>query len=220
MVRALVNKELRETAPIALLALGVGLWAVLSALGLIGMGLYSNQWASGGSIPFVGNEVLSMQCFVLMAFALALGLRQTAWEVDRATVLFWYHLPVSRPTLLAIKLLVGGSLYLVVGLIPWLLTAVWASLPGSLPAPFYWDMTSPMIRLWLSGLLFYLGSASSGLSTGWWFGSRPLLAIAGLGFALFTAFCPILWIAGPVGLVAAVAFVSNIFWVFEHRDFG
>ena len=68
-------------------------------------------------IPFLDGNFVSAFCFVSVALAVALGLRQTAVESRRGTWLFLLHRPASLWRVLAAKLAVGGGLYLVCGLI-------------------------------------------------------------------------------------------------------
>jgi hypothetical protein len=104
--------------------------------------------------------------------------------------------------------------------LPILVYALWAAMPGTHPGPFEWSMTRPAFQVWLLMPLVYLAAFASGIRPARWFGSRllPLFSVA------FT--CTILtlisrwWlIAFPLFVLVAAAYVSDILWEAETRDY-
>jgi ABC-type transport system involved in multi-copper enzyme maturation permease subunit len=226
MVRAIVTKELRETRVFAALALGLyfvylskltGRWSRLLTQ-LIG-------WAPGmkveaPDVPFVEDNFLTMYFFIGVALAIALGFRQSAWEPSQGTALYLLHLPLTRHTIFLTKLLTGIGLQLVCTLLPILIYATWAAMPGTHPGPFAWSMTGPALHIWLLMPLVYLGAFASGIRPARWFGARllPLVSVAIPAFLL--DFVPYWWlIAFPMLLLVAAVLVSDILLEGETRDF-
>ena len=107
MWKAMVYKELRETGWMALLALALGLWLVIS---LTGTSLAPSVFGFGRGyeIPFVGDEFLRLFAYISGALVIAVGFRQTATESARGTWQFLLHRPVERRRLIAAKLLTGA----------------------------------------------------------------------------------------------------------------
>jgi hypothetical protein len=227
MTSALVSKELRETAGIALVGLAALLLLAMmhigwSPLALLGM---NSPWRGGG-IPFIGDNFV--QQFALVAFGLAavLGFRQAVVDFSGDAQHFLLHLPVSRQQLYLTKLLVGLLLYLVCGVLPILLYACWAATPGTHPSPFEWSMTSLAWMTWLAITAVYLGAFLAGIRPAAWFGTRlaplaasviPLAVIAVLSVTIAASF----W---PLGLLVVAAFdvllVVLILFVVQTRDFA
>jgi len=176
--------------------------------------------AEAPDVPFVQGNFLTILFFVGATLAITLGFRQSAWEPSQGTALYLLHLPLARRTIFLAKLLTGAGLLLVCTLLPILLYATWAAMPGTHPGPFEWSMTGPAFQLWLLMPLVYLGAFASGIRPARWFGSRllPLLSVAFTGYllALVAQWWPI---AVPLLLLAAAAFVSDILWEAETRDF-
>ena len=88
-------------------------------------------------------------CVIGAALAITLGFRQSAWEPSRGTALYLLHLPLGRRAIIVTKLLTGVGLLLGCTLLPILIYATWAAIPGTHPGPFEWSMTGPAFRLWL-----------------------------------------------------------------------
>jgi ABC-type transport system involved in multi-copper enzyme maturation permease subunit len=226
MVLTIVRKELRETWMFA--ALAVGLY-VIYLCQLTGKGsailAHTVWWVPGMNVeppdvPFIQDNFSTMLFFIGAALAIALGFRQSAWEPFQGTALYLLHLPLTRRTVFVTKLLTGIILLLACTLLPILIYATWAAMPGTHPGPFEWSMTEPAIRVWLLMPLVYLGAFASGIRPARWFGSRllPLFSVAFTG----TLLVPLAhWrlIAFAFLLLAAAVLVSNILWEAETRDF-
>jgi ABC-type transport system involved in multi-copper enzyme maturation permease subunit len=172
-------------------------------------------------VPFVQGNFVTMLFLIGAALAITLGFRQSAWEPSQGTALYLFHLPLGRRTIIVTKLLTGIGVLLVCTLLPIMVYATWAAMPGTHPGPFEWSMTGPALHVWLVMPLLYLGAFASGIGPGRWFGSRllPLVSIAVP--ALFLSVAEPYWwlIAFPLLLLVAAVLVSNILWVAETRDF-
>jgi ABC-type transport system involved in multi-copper enzyme maturation permease subunit len=225
MVPALVRKELRETRAFAALALILYLIFVSKLTGQGGPLLASLLTFAVGmgrvpaEIPFVQDQFQPVLLLIGGALAIALGLRQSAWEPSQGTALYLLHLPLARRTILATKLLTGIGLLLACTLLPILAYAAWAATPGTHPGPFEWTMTGPAFRIWSLLPLVYLGAFASGLRPGRWFGSRLLPLFASLPAVLVLYEAPPWWLMGPLLVLVAAVLVSDILWVAATRDF-
>lgn len=218
MLRAMWWKELRETAWIAAVALLAYVYVASEAASL---SLWPGQVRYDRELPFVGDSFLTGFGIVSGLLVIALGLRQSLGESHRDTYLFLLHRPVARWKIVAMKLASGASLYLVLAALPVLSLAAWAATPGSHPAPFFWSMTDPAWRLWLSMIVLYLAAFLSGMRPARWFGTRLLpLAAASVAVAVLQ-FIPWWWIFGLALLaVAAALAVRLILFVSETRDYA
>jgi hypothetical protein len=226
MVQAIVAKEFRETR-------------MLAALALVVYGVYlsklTGHWnhflsqflgwlpgLSGGmpDLPFVQDDFAIPYGFIGFSLAIALGFRQSAWEVNQGTAPYLLHRPISRRSIILTKLLTGAGLQLACTLVPILIFGAWAATPGTHAAPFEWSMTGPFVHIWLVMPLVYLGAFASGIRPARWFGSRllPLVSVAVLAFLLQFVFR---WwpIALPAFLFTAAALISGILLEVETRDF-
>ncbi len=226
MVLAIVRKELRETWMFAALALGLYVVYLSVLTGKLGYVLTQLVgWIPGMSeqpsdVPFVQGGFASKLFFIGAALAITLGFRQSAWEPSQGTALYLLHLPLTRRTIFVTKLLTGIVLLLACTLLPILLYATWAAMPGTHAGPFEWSMTVPAFQVWLLTPLVYLGAFASGIRPARWFGSRllPLLSVALAATLLATA--SQWWLlAAPLFLLVAVVLVSDILWEAETRDF-
>jgi len=215
-----VLKELRETAWIALVGLVAHLAFVANCAGYAVVPFWPNR-TYGGAIPFLNDSFLTSFCFVSIALAVGLGLRQTAVESGRGTWLFLLHRPVSMRRVLAVKLAVGAGLYLICGLIAILSYAAWAKLPGRHASPFLWWMTADAWKAWSLIAVVYLATFLAGIRPARWFGTRLLpLAAGGILAALlvFLMFWPLLGIAAFFLVAACLVGLSH--FIARTRDFS
>jgi ABC-type transport system involved in multi-copper enzyme maturation permease subunit len=226
MVLTIVSKELRETRAFAALALGLYLLYVIKLTGNLSPLLTTMlRWAPGMNaespdVPFVSDNFLTMDLYIGGALAIALGFRQSAWEPSQGTALYLLHLPLARRTIFVTKLVTGIGLLLLCTLVPILLYATWAAMPGTHPSPFEWTMTGPALRVWLLMPLVYLGAFASGIRPARWFGSRLLPLVSVALPAVFAFAFPLWWLIGfPLLLLVAAVLLSDILWVAETRDF-
>jgi ABC-type transport system involved in multi-copper enzyme maturation permease subunit len=168
----------------------------------------------------VQDNFSTMLFFIGAALAITLGFRQSAWEPFQGTALYLLHLPLTRRTIFLTKLLTGIGLLLVCTLLPILIYGVWAAMPGTHPGPFEWSMTRTAFQVWFLMPLVYLGAFASGIRSARWFGSRllPLFSVAFAG-TLLTMLAQWWLIAAPLFVLVATAYVSNILWEADTRDF-
>jgi hypothetical protein len=226
MVLAIVRKELRETGLFAALAVGVYLIYLSRLTGKWSRALTSLfGWVPGlnveaPDIPFVQDNFVTILFFIGVALAITLGFRQSAWEPSQGTAQYLLHLPLPRHAIIMTKLATGIGILLVCTLLPIVIYAIWAAVPGTHPGPFEWSMTSLAFHIWLSMPLAYLGAFVSGIRPARWFGSRlmPLLSVAVPG--IYLNLLPHWWlIAFPLLLLVGAVLVSDILWEAETRDF-
>jgi ABC-type transport system involved in multi-copper enzyme maturation permease subunit len=226
MVLAIVRKELRETRAFAAIALGLYLIFLIKLTGKWGSLLsHFFAWVPGmnaetAEVPFVQDNFSITFFFVGVALAIALGLRQSAWEPSQGTALFLLHLPLPRRTILLTKLATGIVILLLCTLFPIVIYGAWAAMPGTHPGPFEWSMAAPAFQVWLLLPLVYLGAFASGIRPARWYGSRllPLLSLLLTG-SLLGLVAQWSLIAFPLLLLAAAVLVSDILWEAETRDF-
>jgi hypothetical protein len=219
MLKALVRKELRETAWIALIALLADLALVANCAGYNVLPFWPDYSIQG--VPFLDGRFVPSFCMFSIGLAVALGLRQTVSESRHGTWLFLLHRPVTMRRVLGAKLAVGGGLYLVCGLIAILSYAAWAAMPGKHASPFRWWMTAYAWEAWGVIAVVYLGAFLAGIRPARWFGTRLLpLAAGGLLAVLlvFLLFWPLVGIAAF--LLVAACLVGLIHFTARSRDFS
>lgn len=217
MIKALVIKELRESAGVLVVAAIVATFVVTS---LAGLPLLPIPLIAPDSFPFVSGSFLVFLGIVVGVTGVALGLKQTAWESAHNTYHFLLHRPVSREFIFGTKLAVGLTATLLLGAIMILVYATWAARPGDIATPFFWSMTLPAWQLLASLSLVYLGAFLSGIRPARWFGSRlgPLLA-GGMLVAALAVCWPFWWLTlALVALLAAIA-LAAIFQYVDGRDY-
>lgn len=186
MCKALVLKELRELLPLA--AIAAAAYACILAHAF---GVYMVFWPvpDPPEIPFVTDSFVTQTTFVSLCLAVGLAMKQTLAESMSGTWLWLLHRPLARRQILAVKLAIGGAVYLVCSGLPVLLYACWAAWPRTHPSPFYWSMTKAAWEGWGIIGLMYLGSFLSALRPGRWMGTRllPLAGTATLTGAVYAA---------------------------------
>jgi hypothetical protein len=217
MHKALVIKELRESAGLVALAV---LGSAYALADLTGVRLLPWQWRESQiHVPFLDDDFLLYPVLVGGLLAVALGLKQSAWELWQGTYPFLLQRPASRRLVFGTKLVVGGGLLLVVtgGLI--LLYALWAARPGHHASPFFWSMTVPAWQMWFSLPGLYLGAFLSGIRPGRWFGTRLAPLAAGAVLLPVAAPAPWWWLGLVIALVADAVFVASILTYVQVRDY-
>jgi hypothetical protein len=220
-MKALVLKELREVFGIAAAALGCYLALVVNL-----MGAKVFDWVPGipsgtQEVPFTGSGFTGFFSFVSMAFAVALGFRQSAWESSRGTYLFLLHRPQSRDRIFLTKLAVGVGVLLLSGSLPIVLYAWWAAVPGHHPSPFEWSMTGRAWRLVFLMPLLYLGAFLSGLRPARWFGTRLLPRAAAVLFLVLLNVLPSWWtLSFPPAVLLYGLLMANVCFVARTRDYA
>jgi hypothetical protein len=219
MLKALVIKELRESAGIV----AVAALAVLYVLGLLTgvrfLPFTFGFWRVGASIPFVSDGLSPAYALVIGGLSVALGLKQSAWELNQGTYYFLLHRPATRRTIVGTKLVVGGAVVLSVGALLVMLYALWAASPGNSATPFYWSMTIAAWQLWACIVLVYFGAFLSGIRPARWFGTRlvPLVSAAFLAFTVWLNSWWWLWLASFT--ICTGFLLVSIFYYARRRDY-
>src|SRR5262245_39462878 len=111
MFKALIVKELREAAGIVALA---ALGAVYALAGLTATPLLPWQSPRLYHYPFIYDTLSFYFAVVAGGLAIALGLKQTAWELAQGTAYFLLHRPISRAKIFGYKLWIGAALVLAI----------------------------------------------------------------------------------------------------------
>jgi ABC-type transport system involved in multi-copper enzyme maturation permease subunit len=216
MLKALVIKELRESAGIIALA---ALAAVFVVTSLTGLPLVPVDAVGSGGFPFVSDTFTLYLGLILGGLAAALGLKQTAWESSHGTYHFLLHRPVSRQFVFGTKLAVGVATILMVGGLMILAYAMWAAGAGNSPTPFAWSMTAPAWQLLLCLPLIYLGAFLSGLRPARWFGTRLGPLASGIIVAIVVSWMYWWWLVAALLAVFAVIGLTAIFQQVMTRDY-
>jgi hypothetical protein len=221
MLKALMLKELRETAWIALVALVLQLAFVANCAGYAIFPIW-NYRAGHDGIPFLDGNFMVPFCVVSIALAVALGLRQTSMEGRRGAWLFLLHRPASMRRVLAAKLTVGAGLYLICGLIAILTYAVWAAMPGRHASPFLWWMTADTWKAWGAITIVYFSAFAAGIRPAHWFGTRLLPLVAGGILVMLPIGLLVTWpsLGVVVFLLVAAFLVGLIHFIARTRDFS
>lgn len=103
MIRAMAIKELREIGGIAVIGL-------LLYGAFIGYKLLTEVAVRGANqhfVPFVSDGFVGSFQTISLGLAIALGLRQSAWEGMRGTYLFLLHRPAPHQQIFVHKILTG-----------------------------------------------------------------------------------------------------------------
>ncbi|MEM7810945.1 MAG: hypothetical protein AAF532_05655 [Planctomycetota bacterium] len=216
MVRALLIKELREAAALLAVALAAAVYVLTD---LTGLDVFPLQEPGGGGYPFIGDVFSNRLWLVCGVLAVALGLKQTAWEETRGTYDFLLHRPVPRRVLFGVKLAFGLVSVLAVGGLTVLTYALWAAAPGSIPAPFRWSMTAPMWLTLAAFPLIYLSAFLSGIRPARWFGTRLVPLAAGGAFATAAGASVESWDFALFVLPATAVTAAAVIYFVENRDY-
>lgn len=216
MLKALVLKELRESAGLLAVALFA---AVLVLSEMTGFVLLPFQSGAGSQFPFVADAFTFYFCLLAGGLAILLGFKQSAWELWQGSYFFLLHRPASRQMIFGAKLAVGlVALLLITGLLIQTY-AWWAATPGKHASPFLWPMTSGAWQLWISFPVVYLGAFLSGIRPGKWFGSRLLPLATSCAIAFISALVPWWWLGWSVAILASATLVIAIRYYVVQRDY-
>jgi hypothetical protein len=220
MFRAMAMKEWREIRGIVLIALAVSAYSV--AVQLMPRLPFGN-W-NEVTVPFVTDVFIGWIWFISIPMTIAIGLRQTLGESIPGTYPFLFHRPAGRRWIIAIKLLVGMSSYLICVALPIAIYGLWAATPGTHAGPFEWPMTAPCWVTWFSLTILYLGAFLTGIRPGRWYATR-ILPTAGAAFAIFLGFgiaeCSSRYLWTVLLCVAAdIGFLAAIYNVLLSRDYS
>ncbi len=189
MIKALIQKELRENLKVAALALlGFTLMAVWSfhsygtmiARLVAGFGLMDPN----SSQPLLSPVFLMQTAWLCGVFGAVLGWTQINHERNPDLWGYLVHRPATRTQIFLGKIAAGLALYLLAAGLPLAALAVWCAVPGHIAAPFEWPMAVPMLKLLIAGVACYFGGMVTSLRQARWYMSRGF----GLGLALAAVF--------------------------------
>jgi hypothetical protein len=216
MLKALVVKELRESAGILALATIAAIYALgdLTATPVV-------PWQNNRlyHYPFVLDDLFFYFGLVVGGLAIALGLRQTAWELGQGTYFFLLHRPIDRSRIFGVKLLIGASIVLFFSAAIILIYSVWAATPGHVRAPVEWSMTIPAWIRWVGILPVYIGAFLSGIRPARWFGTRLIPLLAGVGATVVANMMPWFWASATISIIATAFGLVSIFYYVRARDY-
>jgi hypothetical protein len=216
MLKALVIKELRESAGIAALAV---LGLLFAYMDLTGSRLLSWQARNPMAYPFLYDSLSFYLCVFVGGLAIALGLRQTVWETNQGTFFFLLHRPMNRNRVFASKLVVGLVWVLATSAILLVLYAWWASRPGHVAAPFEWSMTMSAWQKWAALPVVYFGAFFSGIRPARWWGTRLVPLVAAIFIASFAANMPWFWLTLLLSIVFSTLYVIGLLYFVRARDY-
>lgn len=211
-MKALFWKETRENV----------MWALLAAACVVGAlfyGLRSDpERMSYGNNYWMGMlspQVLLVTTFGFPLIGAAFGFLQILTELRRDQWAFLVHRPITRSQVFWGKAVPGLFLYVLATVPPFLLVAWWASLPGSLPAPFDWGMTRAGLMDALTGAGFYFAALWTGISQGKWYGRRLLPLVAACYGALMTKGYMTMDTAAPNAMITLLAIIPAALVTFQ-----
>ena len=220
---ALVIKEVRLVAIIAVAACGAYLLVVAKLTHVTGFGWMRTFVQERGVVPFLSDGFAEPFSVVTLLLAVWLAVWQTSSESRGGAWLFLLHRPVSRRAIMLSKMVVGVNVLLVCSALPIVLYGAWAARPGTHPSPFEWSMTSETWRLWWSMPPLYLGTLLTLLRPARWLGTRLLPCVAGFGWmACRESFGIWLWPTWlEFAMVAAidVVFAACLLLVVRDREY-
>ncbi len=219
MYRALIIKELRECAPLALVAALAAAWALHLAAGEYL--LHGTRDVTLLPSPFLNYDFFPFSNVPMLvgATAIVLGLKQAVWEDLRGTYHYLLPRPVERSHVFLIKAAVGVAIVQALGAAMLLLYAIWAATPGTHASPFFWSMTLPAWKAWGAFPIVYLGALLSGLRPARWFGSRLLPLVGCCGVALFVVALPRMWASLPIAAAVSALLACCVVHEARTRDF-
>jgi hypothetical protein len=220
-MRALALKELREVAGITAIAGAVYLALVINLMGAKVFDWVPGMPAGTRGIPFLESDFTEFFMLISVLFAVALGFRQSAWELGKGTFLFLLHRPASRGAIFLTKLATGAGVLAVCLSLPIVLYGWWATVPGHHASPFEWSMTETAWLLAVQMPLLYLGAFLSGLRPGRWLGTRLLPLAATALVVVLLNILPWWWFLGlPVVVALDVVLIANVCLVARVRDYS
>lgn len=219
MLKQLAIKELRESLGLAALAVLGMTWAVSRLMGFSILSSWTGSMPSQDALAFINDGFTSFAAMFVGGVAIALGLKQSAWEHGRGTYHFLLHRPISRRSIIGTKLVVGTLLIISILAGSILLYGRWVSIPGNRAAPFEWSMS---MQAWKQAVVLpivYLGAFLSGMRPGLWFGTRLVPLAGAILWAMFANLMPAWWLFLPIVLLGYVCLLAAIAYYTETRDF-
>jgi len=215
---ALIRKEFWQLLPLQIVGLGLMMLYVFSLCGFQPLNL---SVAYPTDIPFFNYTTANTIPILGGCLAILLGFWQTLSESYRGTWLFLWHRPVSRMHVTMVKLLTGLGILWGILVLPMLVYAWWASIPGNVPAPMLWENTAMYWKSCFGLSMVYLSSFLCGLRQARWHGSRllPLIVAVAAAFTLLST--EYLYTATLVLIIVIdCLFLAAIHYQLTHEDFS
>lgn len=228
---ALLRKELRESLP----------WLLLAAIVLLAIGGFllrqaqTYGWYDWSARDFSSNSItrtyglyyrrspLQLTGPVLLltsiGLGLVLGVRHFWIPYFTRTWPFLIHRSVSRSTIFWAKLAAAAIGFTAsVGLL-WLVLYRYACRPGRFPTPPTLSVFTEGWLFILLGLVVYLGTTLTGLSTARWYTTKIFgLAFAGIVICIVIFQCRLAYAFAAI-IIGAVILLSQIIDTFAKREF-
>ncbi len=226
-IRALIFKELRSAAlTVSVSAAVYFVWL----LWLMGVTVFSTPSPAPEADYWLARPDGALVYALLTGtLCLALGMNATRSESLGKCWQFALFRPVSRRTLISVKIAVGVVLSSVLSLLPLLAYFAWARSPGALLSPFDASFLWPTGVVWLWSPVMFLAGFLMTLREARWWGSKswPILSVVCVGFFLW--FMPVVepfrfqlswkWLCWSE-LLSVVALVTSLLSVAEEQDFS
>jgi hypothetical protein len=217
MNRALIVKELRESAGLVAVAALVAAWVLCN---LRGVAIPPFNSREAVDFPFVTDQMF-YTAIAIVGGGLGgiLALKQSAWEEMKGTFRYLLYRPIERRRVMLMKMAVGLTVTMVLMAVFILLHAAWAAGPGRHPSPFYWSMTVPAWHHWFVLPVFYMGTLLTGIRPARWWGSRvfPAAAAGMAGFMLIAQ--PWWWVALVGSALVTLLLAFCVLNVARVRDY-
>lgn len=209
---AVLRKELIETSPVTVI---VGMFV------FTGLALEVANDDARLFFSYVPPEVMMILLASTAICAGLLGLVQTIRESFEGTWAYFLHRPGSRRQLLTMKILAGGSGYLMICgafLIGHILIGL---LRHSETHPMQWWLVDVIVQFSLAGLIVYLGGFLAGIRKAKWYVSRLFPLATAVAIWLLVLYIPNWWLIGlPTVAAVSAGLLYCIFQTAEQRDFA
>ena len=221
---ALLLKEFRITAGMALLSLLAYWLVVASSVGVRGFTWLGEYLPGSGGSPFVQAGIFEPFMAITIVLGVCLAVWQIVTEARHQAWLFVLYRPVSRRTVLVIKIVVGLSVLMGCSAMPIVLSGVLASTPGMVAAPFEWSMTADAWRCWWSLSPVYLAMLLTMLRPARWIGTKAFPAVAACLWLIVREFLGIATEPAWFEVVAVTAFnatlITCLLLVLHEREYS
>ena len=221
---ALLLKEFRLTAGMALLSLLAYWLVVASSVGVRGFTWLREYLPGSGGSPFVQAGIFEPFMAITIVLGVCLAVWQIVTEARHQAWLFVLYRPVSRRTVLVIKIVVGLSVLMGCSAMPIVLSGVLASTPGMVAAPFEWSMTADAWRCWWSLSPVYLAMLLTMLRPARWIGTKAFPAVAACLWLIVRDYLEITTEPAWFEVVAVTAFnatlITCLLLVLREREYS
>ncbi|HSY19357.1 MAG TPA: hypothetical protein VK815_13520 [Candidatus Acidoferrales bacterium] len=219
-MKTLIQKDLRENLKVALIGLLIFSLLLMQAYGscasMLANALRGNWSGQVNSLqPLLSQSLLVPAAFFCALFGAALGWLQTRNEAHRDLWAFLIHRPLTRTEIFWGKTVAGLCLYVFGAGLPVLVLILVVRQPGHVAAPFEWEMTVPLVTIFLTGIAYYFAGLLTGLRQARWWVSRSF----GLGPAIVASFgtfaLPDFWMVYVLLLIVVVILATAAWGAYQ-----